>query len=83
MVLIFAYYFSATIATLLTCIPIKRNWNKKIPGKCINNLVFIYINAGANIVIDFLVVGLPLPVIAQLQRNRKEIFVGTITLAIP
>jgi hypothetical protein len=46
-------------------------------------LAFIYINAGANIVIDFLVVGLPLPVIAKLQRNRKEIIVGTITLAIP
>ncbi len=83
MVLIVGYYFSAVMATLFTCIPIERNWNKKIPGHCFNNLTFIYVNAGANIIIDLVVVALPLPVIAKLQRNRKEIAFGTITLAIP
>ena len=83
MAVIAAYYVSATIATLLTCVPIKRNWNKKVPGKCINSLVFIYVNAGANIIIDLVVVALPIPVIAKMQRNRNEIACGTILLAIP
>jgi hypothetical protein len=41
------------------------------------------VNAGANIIIDLVVVALPLPVIMKLQRNRKEIAFGAITLAIP
>jgi hypothetical protein len=83
MALIFAYYLAATVVTVLTCVPIKRNWNKKVPGKCINNLIFIYFNAATNIFIDFVVVALPLPVIAKMQRNRNEIICGTIVLAIP
>ncbi|KAE9369301.1 hypothetical protein N431DRAFT_442983 [Stipitochalara longipes BDJ] len=83
MAIIFAYYLAATIATVLTCVPIERNWNKRIHGKCIDSFVFIYINAGANIIIDFVVVALPLPVIAELQRNRSVIAIGTIALAIP
>ena len=78
-----SYYFAATMATLLTCLPIHRNWDKSIPGTCIDNLIFIYVNAAANITIDLIVVALPIPVIAKMQRNRKEIATGTILLAIP
>jgi hypothetical protein len=83
MAIVLAYYTAATVATVLTCVPIKRNWNKKVSGKCINNLIFIYVNAGANILIDLIVVGLPIPVIWNMQRNRKVIACGTILLAIP
>src|SRR4051812_33496815 len=58
MVLIFAYYFAAEMATLFTCIPVQRNWNKKIHGHCFDSITFIYVNAGANIIIDLIVVAL-------------------------
>jgi hypothetical protein len=81
--LIAAYYFAAEFATLFTCIPVPRSWDKKVKGHCFDSLTFIYVNAGANIIIDLLVVTLPFPVIYKLQRNRLEIALGAIGLAIP
>lgn len=83
MALLSAYYFAAEFATLFTCTPVKRNWDKKVNGHCFDSLTFIYVNAGANIIIDLVVVALPFPVIYKLQKNRTEIAIGAISLAIP
>jgi len=84
MIFITLYYISSFIVTVgFTCRPFKRSWNKKIPGTCINQLAFIYVNAAANIIIDLIVVALPIPVIYRMQRNRTEIAWGAAILALP
>lgn len=84
MIFITLYYITSFIVTVaFTCRPVERSWNKKVPGTCINQMLFIYVNASANIVLDLLVVSLPIPVIWKMQRNRAEIAWGTIILATP
>lgn len=56
----------------LQCIPLAALWDKTIEGKCINSLVWIIVNQCFNIAIDFILLGLPLPIILNLQRAWKE-----------
>jgi hypothetical protein len=83
MITISLYYTASFLVTIFACTPMERNWNKKVPGTCINQILFIYVNAAANIIIDIMVVALPIPVIWKMQRNRIPIAWGTAILATP
>ena len=72
MIFIALYYIIAILLTIFECTPVKKSWEKQLPGTCINLQTFFFANAAFNVITDILVMVLPIPVIAQLQITRKQ-----------
>ena len=72
MAYVILYAFASIVATIVQCTPIKRIWDHSVPGTCINLTAFWYANASANIIGDFLILALPMPVIRSLQLPRRQ-----------
>lgn len=66
------YAFASIIATVVQCTPLERIWDHTVPGTCINLTAFWYANASANIIGDFLILALPMPVVRSLQLPRRQ-----------
>ncbi|KAL1617241.1 hypothetical protein SLS56_011077 [Neofusicoccum ribis] len=64
--------FSFIAATLFECIPIAYNWNRHLPGHCINNSAFRWSWAAFNTATDVWVSVLPIPFIQRLQMTRTK-----------
>lgn len=61
------YFVVYVMIIIFTCIPIQRQWDKKIPGGCIDVQLRVLITAILNLVIDVVIVALPMPVVWGLQ----------------
>ncbi|KAL8711095.1 MAG: hypothetical protein Q9220_004476 [cf. Caloplaca sp. 1 TL-2023] len=72
MVFIGLYYLIAILLTVFECTPVKKSWEKTIPGSCIDLQTFFFANAAFNVITDVMVMALPIPIIAKLQINRKQ-----------
>ncbi|KAF6222086.1 hypothetical protein HO133_001172 [Letharia lupina] len=66
------YSFASIIATIVQCTPLERIWDHAVPGTCINLTAFWYANASANIIGDFLILALPMPVVRSLQLPQRQ-----------
>lgn len=60
------------IATITECIPLEKNWNKKIHAHCIDNTAFRWSWAGFNTVTDLWVCLLPIPILWRLQMSLAK-----------
>lgn len=47
--------FAFTVGTIFQCVPIKRNWDRRVDGYCISNLAFWYSHAAFNTLLDIVV----------------------------
>ena len=74
--LVFISAWAVTLAFLLTlaCIPVAKFWDASIEGRCLDNLTIWYVMAGVNLVTDFSIFSMPLPVIRNLQLPRQQKF---------
>ena len=72
MAFIALYYVIATILTIFECTPVKKSWDKPLPGTCLDLQAFFFANAAFNVITDVLVMALPIPVIAKLQIKRRQ-----------
>lgn len=66
-VVIVLHTVATTIATILECLPMSKVWDRNAEGTCINLTLFWHINAIFNIVMDFTIFFLPMPVINTLR----------------
>ena len=66
------YAIASILATIVQCMPLERIWAHAVPGTCINLTAFWYANASANIIGDFLILALPMPVIRRLQLPQRQ-----------
>ncbi|KAL8729542.1 MAG: hypothetical protein Q9181_004965 [Wetmoreana brouardii] len=89
MTFIALYYIIAILLTIFECNPVRKSWEKQLPGSCIDLQTFFFANAAFNVITDILVMALPIPVIAKLQITRKQriglgliFFVGLVATAI-
>jgi len=73
---------SQLLVVIFTCSPIEKFWNSDLPGTCIPNLPFWYINAAGNIVTDVIVFILPLPSLSRLnlRKGQKLGLIGVFSL---
>jgi hypothetical protein len=73
---------SQLLVTIFTCTPIEKFWKPEVPGTCIPNLPFWYINAAGNILTDVIVFVVPLPALGslKLQRSQKLMLLGIFSL---
>ncbi|KAK5656745.1 hypothetical protein OQA88_4293 [Cercophora sp. LCS_1] len=72
--LIFLTAWAVALAFLLTliCQPVAAFWDPSVGGKCLDAPTIWYIMAGVNLVTDFLILTLPMPVIKSLQLGRRQ-----------
>ena len=69
---IIAYAIASILATIFQCSPIKRTFNHKLPGTCINLTAFWYANAISSILTDIVVLLLPMPLLKRLHLPRRQ-----------
>jgi hypothetical protein len=56
----------------LQCWPLQGYWDKSIGAKCINGNTFFIVNQIFNVVMDFIILALPLPIIWSLKRAWQD-----------
>lgn len=72
LVLFGAWTIALTFLLSLVCVPVAKFWDPTVEGHCLNELVIWYVVAGINLVTDFIVCGIPLPVISHLHLPRRQ-----------
>ncbi len=72
--LVFMTLWAVTLAFLLTltCMPVAKFWDSSIEGRCLDNLTIWYIMASVNLITDFGIFSMPLPVIKKLQLPKRQ-----------
>lgn len=68
----------------LVCVPVAAFWNPNVKGFCLDNGTIWYVIAGVNVVTDFTVFTMPIPVISSLQlpTRQKALLLIVFTLGI-
>ncbi|KAF5521068.1 Satratoxin biosynthesis SC1 cluster protein 4 [Colletotrichum aenigma] len=64
--------FTLSILLPLVCYPVAKFWDDSIDGKCLDYLTIWYAMAGVNLVSDFVIFSMPIPVIKSLQLPRRQ-----------
>lgn len=72
MAIVISYGLSATVATILQCIPIWRAWDKSIPGTCFDLTAFWYANAAYTVATDLILLFMPMRVVWGLQLRKAQ-----------
>ncbi|KAI5798913.1 hypothetical protein EDC01DRAFT_22741 [Geopyxis carbonaria] len=67
-----AFGFAVTMTDLFQCSPIRKGWFSTLPGKCIDQVLFFRSTAIINIILDFTLFLLPLPVMWSLQMRLRQ-----------
>lgn len=67
-----AWALTLSILLPLVCSPVSAFWDPEVPGKCLNQLAIWYVMASINLVSDFVIFSMPLPVIKNLQLPKKQ-----------
>jgi hypothetical protein len=77
-----ACYLGNILMMAFGCSPIRKYWTPGIPGVCLNLEVMYLVGGIPNIVLDFLILLLPLPLLWKLKMplNRKLLVVGVFVL---
>ncbi|KAK1635845.1 hypothetical protein BDP81DRAFT_472535 [Colletotrichum phormii] len=72
--LAFMISWTAMLSFLLPmmCLPVAAFWDPTIEGRCIDFLAIWYTMAGVNLIADFAIFSMPIPVINSLQLPRKQ-----------
>jgi hypothetical protein len=66
------FLFWTIFGFMFMCTPVNYFWNKSIEGHCFNSKWVYFTNAPFNIVTDFVLFGLPLPILWDLQLPRRQ-----------
>lgn len=56
----------------LQCRPLRGYWDKSVPATCIDGNEFFIVNQIFNVIMDFVLLALPLPIILGLHRSWRE-----------
>jgi len=69
--------WTITLCFLLAfvCVPVAAFWDHSIKGRCLDSLTVWYGMAGFNLVSDFAIFTMPLPVINSLQLPRRQKYI--------
>ena len=77
-IIVVLWTISQAIMAFLECRPLEGVWDHRVKAECIPNTVTLwYFNGVFNIVTDFAILLLPLPILWQLQLQRSHKIVLT------
>lgn len=76
-----AWCIALNFVSLLACIPIQKGWDSSVPGRCVDRQTAFVGTAIPNILTDFILLILPMPMLWHLQISlrRKISLVGIFT----
>jgi len=66
------YAVSSIVATIAECVPTARVWDHHVEGKCIDLTKFWYANASVNIIGDFVIFLVPMPLVWNMQLPVRQ-----------
>ncbi|KAF2178728.1 hypothetical protein K469DRAFT_675252 [Zopfia rhizophila CBS 207.26] len=66
-----AYTVWTIFGSIFACLPVQAFWTRE-PANCINQFAMWFTNAGINILTDFVIIVLPMPVIRSLHLARRQ-----------
>lgn len=69
---VFTYAIASIIITIFQCTPVDRAWDKSIHGTCISLTAFWFAGAVLNVIGDFLILLLPMPMIRTLHMPVRQ-----------
>uniref|UniRef100_A0A093VQP1 Rhodopsin domain-containing protein n=1 Tax=Talaromyces marneffei PM1 TaxID=1077442 RepID=A0A093VQP1_TALMA len=72
MVYVSLYTVATTVATILQCIPIKRAWDRTVPGTCVQPTAQWYSYAALNMTAEVIMFFLPMPMLKRLHVPRQQ-----------
>jgi hypothetical protein len=81
---VIAYTIWTLFGSIFACLPVRAFWTKEQPSKCINQLAMWVTNAVINILTDFAIIILPIPVIQSLNlaRRQKQALIGVFAVGV-
>ncbi|TEY78488.1 hypothetical protein BOTCAL_0048g00140 [Botryotinia calthae] len=71
-IVVFLWLFSILMMVLFTCVPVQKSWQPEIKGTCLNTNATFLGSAISNIIIDFFILLLPMPILWRLQMRRLQ-----------
>lgn len=79
---VLSYNTAAVFVVIFQCYPIEANWDPTVSGQCVNYGDFVLVNGVLNILSDFIILCLPLPILWRLQvsTNQKWVLSGMFLL---
>lgn len=66
-----ALLIAVLFASIFTCVPVNKYWNRSVPGVCTVEAVQYLVTSGLTILTDVLVVAIPIKIVVGLQIARK------------
>ncbi|KAF6823623.1 integral membrane protein [Colletotrichum musicola] len=67
-----AWLITLSVLLPLMCYPVAAFWDSSVSGRCLDYLAIWYAMAGINLVADFVIFSMPIPVINSLQLPRRQ-----------
>ncbi|KAL4969381.1 uncharacterized protein BDV14DRAFT_103850 [Aspergillus stella-maris] len=71
-ILIAAWGVAIFLACALQCRPLRAYWDHSVEGSCFDGTKFIIVNQVFNVIMDFAILALPIPMIWNLQRAWQD-----------
>ncbi|MCJ1315362.1 hypothetical protein MMC15_000679 [Xylographa vitiligo] len=66
------YYFIAMFLSIFECTPREKLWNPSVPGYCFSSRKLGLASGSINVISDFSILILPVPIIWRLQMSKKR-----------
>lgn len=57
---------------IFLCIPVEKGWDNSLPGRCSNPKILSYLTGVWNIIADFYVLMIPIPLIRKLNMDKDQ-----------
>ncbi|PSN73594.1 hypothetical protein BS50DRAFT_191223 [Corynespora cassiicola Philippines] len=75
---VIVYTIWTVFGSIFACVPVSAFWTHAKPARCINQFAMWFTNAAINILTDFAIIILPMPVIRSLNlaRRQKQALIG-------
>ncbi|KAF2830572.1 hypothetical protein CC86DRAFT_434372 [Ophiobolus disseminans] len=70
--IVIIYTIGTVASSIFSCVPIKTFWTRDPSAKCLNQSAMWFTNAAWNIITDFALIILPIPIIRSLNLGRKQ-----------
>jgi hypothetical protein len=70
--IVVGWMISVTLVQIFTCNPIPGAWLQTITKKCIDQTAFYYGNAISNVITDFILLIMPMPMIWKLNMSTSK-----------
>ena len=71
-IFVISIWIPCTILTFCGCTPFEKNWNKELPGRCIDQIEFFRLSGVCNLISDFLILLLPVPMVCGLDIRTRQ-----------